>query len=1153
MLCAAAAAMGGAKKKRSVAATPANEDSDAMSVATAAKPPPRGRGRGAQQTRLTAGSLKRLEAEPGDLECGKVAPKAKKGKVAAKCLECGKTQDQASFVDGIDDACESHFQRYQRGFTNYGSFSSFMQQKQTDKKISQDWAAAGRHIGGHPPDWLPTDVVKMSGISCEVSRSMVAPTRAQLKELLGIEPERIGIKLQDLPDSNMGRFRGLLIPNPMMPFTQYKFKQQIGLTKQVHCMPADQQCYSDQADLSYDFMRDQIQGEKEDIKTLLTKIRTAPWNLEDLVKKSCEARSVPVDAANCSQLAVLLSGGGPSGSSTDPPLPQEDAVSANEESQESEEEEENEPSEEGEENVNPPASVRTRIWAGRLLNPRAVLEGVTVGAASCGQGRTFSETDSVAGPRNSPREKKEDGLPLTDVGKDNLVQRRTSALNLDRALAGANMGREARWIRDTRDLFQTKADARADILQRHLDLYEHCEKLASQSLVDMPQGRYEVSVRELQDNSVEFGPDMQRAMWKRGVAAAHALALQPPHNIKPLLSCLLPWPMSAAGNEDGGVVGFDGLRPQLAHLEMALDERSNMFVNHLKDLFVAVLKMGEPGGDALLSISRGFVSELQEVSLHDDAEAYDAPVSAVERTAKGLVALGDPMAVSSADDLEYVESIGISRSKEAKGSIAYAVYATIKSTPHYYAKLKEFNETKAATKALWPAMQRFGAAMQHVSEAVSSGVLEEALMKLGDITTTCRAGTFEPLVKSMEAALASWLESLNLHRPCYADGTLTGVVATAKKLVTLAEATLPASAAVWKQHRGLICTVEAEVSKLCTTALFDSLLAKASETLWSDPEERGKFHAALGNVINSDIIGSETQAEGLGKVAEFGLAWAGSADITYDDLAAMSEVCKTMKAAALLPQDARPRVEAFVDVVEHWRGTDKSYQDLLKLGADHVARLEAKGGCDAMRDLLGNLATLQESHGTHTQLASEAIRPLENFVQEMVAYKNEAQVCFADLHVKPLEASYAAIVEVACGGASAGSSWTDDIPENAQDDTAEMFKAAEAAFGRLDGPDFKLKLKTLNGDFSAWVNAHALFGVATNEMTQSRMEKTIAQATVTMQSALMVLAHSENSQNANPSKLRRDVRRHRAPLVDLQKEVQPALWAWSLEVAPLGK
>ena len=114
----------------------------------------------------------------------------------------------------------------------------------------------------------------------------------------------------------------------------------------------------------------------------------------------------------------------------------------------------------------------------------------------------------------------------------------------------------------------------------------HAEAIAGVSVMTLPEGRWEVAVKELQEAGEGFPTNMKLSMWKRIVTTLKEEATSS-CNVGALLEAALPWRPSS-----GAAELFDALSPKLWALEASPVERAQMFVDTMIAPFLAIVKKG---------------------------------------------------------------------------------------------------------------------------------------------------------------------------------------------------------------------------------------------------------------------------------------------------------------------------------------------------------------------------------------------------------------------------------------------------------------------------------------------------------------------------------------------------------------------------------
>ena len=390
------------------------------------------------------------------------------------------------------------------------------------------------------------------------------------------------MQLLTLTDVHHNAYKGVLMPDPMRPYTCSEISSKTTVKKFQVKMPAEKQIFQEQADDSFKFCKATRLDDDKFNKLLLTKTQTCPWTLESLFEKSDAVRQrkglslEPRMAGMASRLgnpwaAAACPGdrasSNPTGWRTDADLDEgDDACGSMADDGASGSDAETAP---------PPE-------LGSVLNPDAVHETVSLfgGTESAKQNAQKRQRDSADGSssifRASPgakfrRCKTSEGTPVLDDDRFDLVQRRIASAGVDKILMGHAMGREIAWVKKTRDQLRTSGDEKpASMLAEYYDLCVQAEKLMEQPIAKMPKATMELAVKELQDAGIILPQALQSAIFKRTVCELQNNLNE--GNTELLMTTVLPWTNSETGTEEV----FDGVEPKLAGMRMPL-EAATMF------------------------------------------------------------------------------------------------------------------------------------------------------------------------------------------------------------------------------------------------------------------------------------------------------------------------------------------------------------------------------------------------------------------------------------------------------------------------------------------------------------------------------------------------------------------------------------------------
>lgn len=528
--------------------------------------------------RLSAKLLAKHDSETAQQDASPRAPPERevKRRKTNQCASCNMKKGDVEFVPGMVDACANCFGAYcMGGFTMHGAWQSFCDKLEKDAIVGKKFEAALQmHRDKSKPSWNPQRVTTDNGMEIEVCQPMVGPSREQLVNLLGCAPEECGVRLGDLFDQSDKTFKGLLIPHPFRPFLEYNIKWRYSVGVSEENMPSSSQLYAEQAADSYNYIKKTKIDECNKYENLLAKSRTKPWDMQSLLEKAAEVRRQqgkgppPGMSALLGEPAMAAMASGPMASGGTAPAP--DAADPGGELQDGSD---------GEEVDEEPAVVP---HMGPTLNFGAVLDSVSVmgSEANSRHGASGSECGrSVKGSRASPGAESiryhldERGVPASDEGKQDLVDKRIKSADIQKMFEPKAMGREIMWAKHARDLFRGANETKwAEILEDHVALCEHAEYLVNNSIMKMPKPKLTVAVRALQEAGHELPSKIKSLLFKRYVTT-----LQDNYsveNVKLFLDAVLPW--RSAAPEDSHEE-FDGLKPKLCLMEGSVLDLTSQF------------------------------------------------------------------------------------------------------------------------------------------------------------------------------------------------------------------------------------------------------------------------------------------------------------------------------------------------------------------------------------------------------------------------------------------------------------------------------------------------------------------------------------------------------------------------------------------------
>ena len=103
--------------------------------------------------------------------------------------------------------------------------------------------------------WPATEVREEDEVEVKVSTPMIGQSKAQIGKWTGCTPEELGMQFLTLTDAHHNAHKGVLMPNPMRPYTCFELSSKTTVKKSQVKMPADKQIFQEQADDSFKFCK----------------------------------------------------------------------------------------------------------------------------------------------------------------------------------------------------------------------------------------------------------------------------------------------------------------------------------------------------------------------------------------------------------------------------------------------------------------------------------------------------------------------------------------------------------------------------------------------------------------------------------------------------------------------------------------------------------------------------------------------------------------------------------------------------------------------------------------------------------------------------------------------------------------------------------
>ena len=1057
----------------------------------------------------------------------------------ATCLACQQVPGETAGgrVGNYSDRCKACFETFMEGFTIHGEWHEFCAKMDENDEVRADFDEA-KQVKADPSraTFFPQEVTVGDDVMVDVQQVLIGPSRAQLIEALGCTPEECGAKLQDLPDLHGNRFKGLLLQDPSAPYLRYTVTNRFRVGKNEYSMPSSKQLYARQASESYEFVKqDKMMKDSGPMQTIMTKMRTMPWTTDALLQKATQR--------------LADKGKGPP-----PGWPMAPGVAAD--GQPSQPPAGKSPSEHGG-TPNDDASADGSVvgsmpppppsFRGPVLNSRLQeLEPTGAPGSTRGRGSKQGGTESECGSRTfgiSPGAKPsrikvgDDGLPVSDNDRRELVDRRISSASLWQILSGVAMGREVGWAKSTRDLFSDAGELSfAGELDKHLALCKHAEELVAEPIMKMRAASLELRVKELHDAGVDLPSNVKLMLLKRHIAQLQSEVKA--GSTSEWLSAVVPWSCNGPAE---GAVAFDGLEPRLAALKCSPQERGQLFSDGVRDVLLCFIKKGASGVEDLLAIAEELIAFLDQHTDDEAAEAYDEYVSDLLVAARALLCLGDPKCTKHFDAVAAVDEVGGKKTKEAKQTVKYAVFVALKGDEHWWALRDEFSKHGHHTKALRPRMAKLSAMLADSGSSVDPGQLQEVLDCLPDFVDKCRSGACEDLEHEADKALKAFCASSNLQAIDYSAAGIGARLRELQALLKQATLSLPASGTYWAEQLALVQQAAKEVATRSSLSAFGDVVRSLSAHSFSDPGEFKKLQVVFTEMLAATCQATPSLTQDLTAFAELSLKHVMSECSSPKQAEPLLDMLRELKGSALIGELVGAEWARTLASLEAWQPLSDAMGELANLGASASERASSTK-CDG---LARSFATHRKTFASCPGVA-QAPPHLSQFMDQVDAFWMELRDARVALDKAALLKACRPIGCLA-KGAPDGKSWRAAIPEGKDNDQELVVKVAREQLDTMDGPQFAHDLESLQSARLAYANTLQMFEAGPSaDADYAQVLEVITDATVTKTIAVMLHHGSENEKNPNPGKLRRAIKKLKADISEphLQERVHPMIAEW---------
>ena len=1054
--------------------------------------------------------------------------------VAGPCLDCHVRRSETTpFQDGVD-ACTKCFGKYCKGFTYLGTFQTYCAVKHKDAAVRKDAEEAEEFLETEQPTWRPNEVVSGERVKITISKTMAGLTRAQIVEASGGKtPEELGMKLNDMESYDGEKYRGILVPSPHRPWTEYTFSKEVYVDKALFEMQSGEQIHKRQGDASFAFAKGKF-DQHEHNSLVLQKMRTAPWTLDDFVAQG-GSRIKP--AASASAAGASSCAFQPLGQAVQrsPSFYQESAG-------------------EHEQDFGEAPPPKPRVLVPCALDAGSVYQSMRVDSTdetkSVTSGGPGQGLASVAGDTSSPsnggkkRVKMDAGLPVTEGHKDDLVNRRIEACPVEKVLAGCAMGQYSRWVRETMILFRQNGDeARADKLQAHYDLLRHAEALVENPVMTMPLGKLQVAVQGLQHGGESLPISMQKALLKRRMKEQKDTYIAT-GNCAEMLNTSVPWVTSSPNGTDDDQAEFDGMEPMLAALAVSVLEKGLLFEETLIGTLTGHVRTGTSTKEKIVAFASDVLGYLEPSADDPGAEAYDAHLSNVEIACRVLLSLTCPRMVSSVADFEALEKAG--EKKTTTNIHLNALMTALKSSTDWNTICIEYKAKATATMSAMPHIERLEKELSSEDgEGVSAETLQEVMAQLPGYLVSCRQGCCDKLEANAIAAMEQHADDIMKACSGSSDTSALGGLRQTKALLAEAQKVLPTAMANWMTAFHAVVAAETKVVKAAAVGNFLTTVENMSDDTFEDDQKLTALVDVVRNMIEK-ISEKDLDQHGTARyLCEKAMSFALKKCTSSKKANVLLELAGLL--LSVLPNDDSVNIiKENMAVLRAWSEVERARADFMKLGTDTASRLTAASAKNSVVNLLTAIEALSQSASL-----AESEGPLALFRDAEMTHASEVGQAYTKMHLDTLEEKLGKLEENAKGGKNGGD-WTSQIPADRKDDEAKAFEVARTVLGEMDGLAMQRQLHDVNAASKACKEVHELFKLDVPKDIVMRATTMVQDATLTKFTALLVLRHSENEAKPNLVNLRRTVRRYKTSLtiegVDLWPRLHDPIQKWADKV-----
>ncbi|CAK0894211.1 unnamed protein product [Prorocentrum cordatum] len=1023
---------------------------------------------------------------------------------AFECGTCGCTDTEQKMRDTTVPSCTACFDRYSKGFTQFGSLEVVQLGVQDeDSHIHDCWEEAKRTEAGERGQFFPTSVDEGTEFIVSVVKPMVGLSRAQLvADVLHDDPEKLGIKLQDLPDHEGNCYKGILIPSPNRPYLEYDVATQVVAKMAAHKMVPSQQMFEAQSAGTFAYAI----AQESKMKTVCVKARTENHTLESLRLKGDAYRKAQEELKVARQLAEEHDSsqfGSPSGAQAAAGSQLGGAVA---------------------------------VSVGPMLNPTAMACSRTVFTGEGGRGVPRT-------PGAKPRTAKSAVSEAKQSEVEELVDRRIAALDVNRCWSGVAMGRELRWAKESHATIMesnpTVQDSEtADKLREHISVCDAICGLVEKPIATVPKQKLEDLLC-----AIEKGDEDMPSKWKMDVLklkVTETITL-PDMDMNDFFYIIAPWEVS---HPDGNVdYKFKPTRPRVITCDGSVSDKMSSCEGFFSEALAYHIQAGRGGQSKLVAFCSTCLDWLDDKC--PDDETFDELVSSMTTCLKALLCIADPMCLEYSDALTTMTD---ARSSELGKVCLRHLNLAVKRSTHYTALKEEFDQFYPKTNELFPVMMKTMSTLDagsDINAVAQSGSLKAALEMLPNVVTYCRPGSFDNFKLKMAAKIGEYVD-------CYvfgdgvdgaADPALTAWLAEMKALLIMAKTSLPEKLSLWLKALDQIERRERDINQFNACQGLSRLATSMTEEFLTNPEKRN-------GVI--PVIDSVLAAGGKG-VADYRGSAAAIFSHIYEcackncgepkDVTPYLHILLKLAETDWLVEDHAAKLNKVTAMLQHWGPLVQHREEWLRLAGDDKSRLLEVNAVRVVQGIRSTILSIQAAG-----FAREVIS-LNVDLQASIDEMNVAAQACTDMMTASLQQKTNVLKPLSKGTDSYDQSWDTGLNEGVG--IEKVLQRVEETILTIDGSAYQTMINEVNEAMAQAKSWAQTFDVTADSEAISEANDVLKMALATKYTALLV--HAYRTSNGQPPKLRRVVNTYKKEMIEanIMSYVRSDVVEWAAKLSSL--